>query len=121
LEIIYLELHGDRGFKDDKMIDRRKNRRSVVYDYWAAKGYNTKTRQYRNLEWPILRDIVGITPNENGREICIPVVTLIDTWCHPELRRPRSKQLQKYFEMVRLKVPIITIIVGEGAQVELFE
>jgi acetyl-CoA carboxylase carboxyl transferase subunit alpha len=48
----------------------------------------------------------------------IPVLTLIDTRAYPGLEaeeRDKEKACKKYFEMVRLKVPIITIIVGEGA------
>jgi acetyl-CoA carboxylase carboxyl transferase subunit alpha len=46
----FLELHGDRGFKDDKaMIGGLGKLTDNLYDCRTAKGYNTKTRQYRNF------------------------------------------------------------------------
>jgi acetyl-CoA carboxylase carboxyl transferase subunit alpha len=52
-------------------------------------------------------------------EFGIPVLTLIDTQVLIQgLKRKNADELsiaRNIFEMVRLKVPIITIIVGEGA------
>jgi acetyl-CoA carboxylase carboxyl transferase subunit alpha len=85
------------------------------------KGYNTKTRQYRNF---------GMANPEGYRKALrlmkmaekfgIPVLTLIDTpGAYPGLEAEERGQgeaiARNIFEMVRLKVPIITVIVGEGA------
>jgi acetyl-CoA carboxylase carboxyl transferase subunit alpha len=48
----------------------------------------------------------------------IPVLTLIDTRAYPKAEERGNEAIARnIFEMVRLKVPIITIIVGEGASV----
>jgi acetyl-CoA carboxylase carboxyl transferase subunit alpha len=50
LEIPHLELHGDRGFKDDKaMIGGLGKIGDQSFMIGQQKGYNTKTRQYRNF------------------------------------------------------------------------
>jgi hypothetical protein len=40
-----------------------------LYDCWSTKGYNTKTRQYRNFGWQIQKDIESAALDENGREV----------------------------------------------------
>ena len=85
------------------------------------KGYNTKTRQYRNF---------GMANPEGYRKAFrfmksaekfgIPVVSLIDTpGAYPGLEAEERGQgeaiARNILEMTRLKVPIITIIIGEGA------
>lgn len=119
----FLELHGDRGFKDDKAMVGglgKVNGQSFMI-VGQQKGYNTKTRQYRNF---------GMANPEGYRKALrlmkmaekfgIPVLTLIDTpGAYPGLEAEERGQgeaiARNIFEMVRLKVPIITIIVGEGA------
>jgi acetyl-CoA carboxylase carboxyl transferase subunit alpha len=54
---ILLELHGDRGFKDDKAMIGGKKLVVSLYDCWSTKGYNTKTRQYRNFRMANQKDI----------------------------------------------------------------
>jgi acetyl-CoA carboxylase carboxyl transferase subunit alpha len=55
---ILLELHGDRGFKDDKaMIGGLGKIGGQSFDCWSTKGYNTKTRQYRNFGMANQKDI----------------------------------------------------------------
>ena len=85
------------------------------------KGYNTKTRQYRNF---------GMANPEGYRKALrlmkmaekfgIPVLTLIDTpGAFPGLEAEERGQgeaiARNIFEMCRLKVPIIAVIIGEGA------
>ena len=85
------------------------------------KGYNTKTRQFRNF---------GMANPEGYRKALrlmkmaekfgIPVVTLIDTpGAYPGLEAEERGQgeaiARNIIEMIRLKVPIISVIVGEGA------
>ena len=119
----FLELFGDRGFKDDKAMVGglgKINGQSFMI-VGQQKGYNTKTRQYRNF---------GMANPEGYRKALrlmkmaekfgIPVVTLIDTpGAYPGLEAEERGQgeaiARNIFEMIRLKVPIITVIVGEGA------
>ncbi|MBS7232201.1 acetyl-CoA carboxylase carboxyltransferase subunit alpha [Flavobacterium psychroterrae] len=119
----FLELHGDRGFKDDKAMVGglgKVNGQSFMI-VGQQKGFNTKTRQYRNF---------GMANPEGYRKALrlmkmaekfgIPVLTLVDTpGAYPGLEAEERGQgeaiARNIFEMVRLKVPIITIIVGEGA------
>ena len=119
----FLELHGDRNFKDDKAmiggLGRVDNQTFMFIG--QQKGQNTKDRQYRNF---------GMANPEGYRKALrlmkmaqkfnIPVVTLIDTpGAYPGLEAEERGQgeaiARNIFEMTRLKVPIITVIIGEGA------
>jgi acetyl-CoA carboxylase carboxyl transferase subunit alpha len=119
----FLELHGDRNVKDDKaMIGGLGKIGDQTYMFIGQqKGFNTKTRQYRNF---------GMSNPEGYRKALrliksaekfgIPVVTLIDTpGAYPGLEAEERGQgeaiARNILEMARLKVPIITIIIGEGA------
>ncbi len=119
----FIELHGDRTVKDDKAmvggfgaIDGR-----TVMFIGQQKGINTKMRQYRNF---------GMANPEGYRKALRlmklaekfkkPVVTLIDTpGAFPGLEAEERGQgeaiARNLFEMFRLRVPIICIVVGEGA------
>ena len=119
----WLELFGDRNFKDDKaMIGGlgKINGQSFMI-VGQQKGYNTKTRQYRNF---------GMANPEGYRKALrlmkmaekfgIPVLSLIDTpGAYPGLEAEERGQgeaiARNILEMCRLKVPIICVIVGEGA------
>lgn len=119
----FLELFGDRGFKDDKAMigGLGKIGGQSFMIVGQQKGYNTKTRQYRNF---------GMANPEGYRKALrlmkmaekfgIPVITLIDTpGAYPGLEAEERGQgeaiARNILEMIRLKVPIIAIIVGEGA------
>ena len=119
----WLELFGDRGFKDDKaMIGGLGKIDGQSYMIVGQqKGFNTKTRQFRNF---------GMANPEGYRKALrlmkmaekfgIPVLTLIDTpGAYPGLEAEERGQgeaiARNIFEMIRLKVPIIAVIVGEGA------
>jgi acetyl-CoA carboxylase carboxyl transferase subunit alpha len=119
----FLELFGDRGFKDDKAMigGLGKIGGQSFMIVGQQKGFNTKTRQFRNF---------GMANPEGYRKALrlmkmaekfnVPVLTLIDTpGAYPGLEAEERGQgeaiARNIFEMVRLKVPIITIIVGEGA------
>jgi len=119
----YFELHGDRNVKDDKaMIGGLGKIGDQSYMFIGQqKGYNTKTRQYRNF---------GMSNPEGYRKALrlmkmaekfnIPVVTLLDTpGAYPGLEAEERGQgeaiARNILEMTRLKTPIITIIIGEGA------
>jgi len=119
----FMELHGDRTVKDDKaMIGGlgKIGNQSFMF-IGQQKGYNTKTRQYRNF---------GMSNPEGYRKALrlmkmaekfnIPVVTLLDTpGAYPGLEAEERGQgeaiARNIFEMTRLKTPIITIVIGEGA------
>lgn len=119
----FLELFGDRGFKDDKAMigGLGKIGGQSFMIIGQQKGFNTKTRQYRNF---------GMANPEGYRKALrlmkmaekfgVPVITLIDTpGAYPGLEAEERGQgeaiARNIFEMVRLKTPIITVIVGEGA------
>lgn len=117
------ELHGDRTVKDDKAmigglgcVDGK----SVMF-IGQQKGANTKQRQFRNF---------GMANPEGYRKALrlmklaekfdVPVVTIIDTpGAFPGLEAEERGQgeaiARNLFEMTKLRVPIICIIIGEGA------
>lgn len=119
----FIELHGDRNVKDDKAmvgglgtIDGK----SVMF-IGQQKGVNTKMRQYRNF---------GMANPEGYRKALrlmklaekfnIPVVSLIDTpGAFPGLEAEERGQgeaiARNLFEMINLRVPMICIVIGEGA------
>ena len=119
----FLELFGDRNFKDDKaMIGGlgKINGQSFMI-IGQQKGINTKMRQLRNF---------GMANPEGYRKALrlmkmaekfnIPVLTLIDTpGAYPGLEAEERGQgeaiARNIFEMARLKTPIISVIIGEGA------
>ncbi len=119
----FQELHGDRNVKDDKAmvggfgsIDGK-----TVMFIGQQKGMNTKMRQYRNF---------GMANPEGYRKALRlmklaekfdkPIVTFIDTpGAFPGLEAEERGQgeaiARNIYEMMNLKVPIICIIIGEGA------
>ena len=119
----FMELHGDRTVKDDKamvggfgFIDDQ----SVMF-IDQQKGMNTKMRQYRNF---------GMANPEGYRKALRlmklaekfnrPIVTLIDTpGAYPGLEAEERGQgeaiARNLIEMCQLKVPVICIVIGEGA------
>jgi len=119
----FMELHGDRTFKDDKAMVGglgKIGNQSFMF-IGQQKGYNTKTRQYRNF---------GMSNPEGYRKalrlmkmaekFSIPVITFLDTpGAYPGLEAEERGQgeaiARNIFEMTRLKTPIITIVIGEGA------
>ena len=119
----FMELHGDRSVGDDKaMIGGLGKIGDQSYMFIGQqKGYNTKTRQYRNF---------GMANPEGYRKALrlmkmaekfgIPVVTLLDTpGAYPGLVAEERGQgeaiARNIFEMTILKTPIITVVIGEGA------
>ncbi len=119
----FLELHGDRNFSDDKAMvgGLGKIDNQTFMFIGTQKGYNTKTRQYRNF---------GMAKPEGYRKALrlmktaekfgIPIVSLIDTpGAYPGLGAEERGQGQaianNIFQMLSIKVPIIVTIIGEGA------
>jgi acetyl-CoA carboxylase carboxyl transferase subunit alpha len=119
----FIELHGDRTFGDDKAIIGgwgSLNGQTAMF-IGHQKGRNTKDRQYRNF---------GMANPEGYRKALRlmkmaekfnkPVITLIDTpGAFPGLEAEERGQgeaiARNLMEMSVLKVPIICVIIGEGA------
>ncbi|HEU4470317.1 MAG TPA: acetyl-CoA carboxylase carboxyltransferase subunit alpha [Flavisolibacter sp.] len=119
----FVELYGDRNVKDDKamvggfaMLDGQ-----TVMIIGQQKGINTKTRQLRNF---------GMANPEGYRKALRlmrlaekfnkPIITLIDTpGAYPGLEAEERGQgeaiARNIYEMIRLSVPVICVIIGEGA------
>lgn len=119
----FMELHGDRTFKDDKAmiggLGKIGDQSFMVIG--QQKGVNTKMRQYRNF---------GMANPEGYRKALrlmkmaekfgIPVITLLDTpGAYPGIEAEERGQgeaiARNILEMTRLKTPIITVVIGEGA------
>lgn len=119
----FVELYGDRNVKDDKAMVggfAQLDGQTVMF-IGQQKGINTKTRQLRNF---------GMANPEGYRKALRlmrlaekfnkPVVTLIDTpGAYPGLEAEERGQgeaiARNVYEMIRLKVPVIVVIIGEGA------
>ena len=119
----FLELHGDRNVKDDKaMIGGlgKVNDQSFMF-IGQQKGYNTKTRQYRNFGMANPEGYrKALRLMKSAEKFNIPVVSFIDTpGAYPGLEAEERGQgeaiAKNIFEMTQLKVPIIVVIIGEGA------
>ncbi|MHB1922061.1 MAG: acetyl-CoA carboxylase carboxyltransferase subunit alpha [Chitinophagaceae bacterium] len=119
----FVELHGDRNVRDDKAMvgGFAQLEGETIMIIGHQKGINTKMRQMRNF---------GMANPEGYRKALRlmklaekfnkPVITLIDTpGAYPGLEAEERGQAEaiarNLFEMVRLQVPVICIIIGEGA------
>jgi acetyl-CoA carboxylase carboxyl transferase subunit alpha len=119
----FLELHGDRNVKDDKaMIGGLGKIDDQSYMFVGQqKGYNTKTRQYRNFGMANPEGYrKALRLMKSAEKFGIPVVTFVDTpGAYPGLEAEERGQgeaiARNILEMTRLKVPIIVVIIGEGA------
>ncbi|NVO85243.1 acetyl-CoA carboxylase carboxyltransferase subunit alpha [Hymenobacter terrestris] len=119
----FVELHGDRTVGDDKAmvggfaeIDGR-----TVMLIGQQKGRNTKQRQFRNFGMPNPEGYrKALRLMKLAEKFNVPVVTLIDTpGAFPGLEAEERGQgeaiARNLKEMFLLKVPVICIIIGEGA------
>lgn len=119
----FLELHGDRNVKDDKaMVGGLGKIGDQSYMFIGQqKGYNTKTRQYRNFGMANPEGYrKALRLMKSAEKFGIPVVCLIDTpGAYPGIEAEERGQgeaiARNILEMTRLKVPIIVTIIGEGA------
>jgi len=119
----FLELHGDRNVLDDKAMigGLGKIEEQSFMFIGTQKGYNTKTRQYRNFGMANpegYRKALRLMKSAN--KFGIPIVTFIDTpGAFPGLEAEERGQgeaiARNIFEMMSLSVPIIVVIIGEGA------
>jgi acetyl-CoA carboxylase carboxyl transferase subunit alpha len=119
----FIELYGDRNVKDDKAMVGgigEINGEPVMF-IGHQKGRNTKQRQYRNF---------GMANPEGYRKALrlmkmaekfnLPIVTLIDTpgafpGMEAEERGQGEAIARNIRDMFMLKVPVICIVIGEGA------
>lgn len=119
----FIELHGDRGVRDDKaMVGGWGKIGDESYMFIGQqKGINTKMRQYRNFGMPNPEGYrKALRLMKMAEKFNRPVVALIDTpGAFPGLEAEERGQgeaiARNIFEMARLRVPIICIIIGEGA------
>lgn len=119
----FVELHGDRNIKDDKAMvgGFAQLDGETVMVIGQQKGNNTKTRQLRNF---------GMANPEGYRKALRlmrlaekfnkPVITFVDTpGAFPGLEAEERGQgeaiARNIYEMIRLRVPVIVVIIGEGA------
>jgi len=119
----FVELHGDSNVKDDKAMvgGFAQLGDETVMIIGQQKGINTKMRQLRNF---------GMANPEGYRKALRlmrlaekfnkPVITLIDTpGAYPGMEAEERGQgeaiARNIYEMMRLKVPVICTIIGEGA------
>ena len=119
----FLELHGDRNISDDKaMIGGfgKIDDQSFLF-IGQQKGFNTKTRQYRNFGMANPEGYrKALRLMKSAEKFNIPIVTLIDTpGAFPGLEAEERGQgeaiARNIFEMFNLKTQIISIVIGEGA------
>jgi acetyl-CoA carboxylase carboxyl transferase subunit alpha len=119
----FVELHGDRNVRDDRAMVggfANLNGETVMF-IGQQKGINTKMRQLRNF---------GMANPEGYRKALRlmrlaekfnkPIITLIDTpGAYPGMEAEERGQgeaiARNIYEMMRLKVPVICVIIGEGA------
>ena len=120
---VFQELHGDRNVKDDKaMIGGfgEVDGKTVMF-IGQQKGVNTKMRQFRNFGMPNPEGYrKALRLMKMAEKFNKPIVTFIDTpGAFPGLEAEERGQgeaiARNIYEMMRLKVPVICIIIGEGA------
>ena len=119
----FLELHGDRNFSDDKAMigGLGKIDNQTFMFIGTQKGFNTKTRQYRNF---------GMAKPEGYRKALrlmktaekfgLPIISLVDTpGAYPGIEAEERGQGQaianNIYQMMNIKTPIIVTVIGEGA------
>src|SRR5580700_4222689 len=119
----FIELHGDRTVGDDKAIVGgfgTINGQTAMF-IGHQKGRNTKERQYRNFGMPNPEGYrKALRLMKLAEKFNKPVVTLIDTpGAYPgeeaEQRGQGEAIARNLFEMVSLRVPLLCIVIGEGA------
>ncbi len=119
----FIELHGDRSFKDDKAIVgglAQLDSYSVMI-IGHQKGRDTKSNLYRNFGMPNPEGYrKALRLMKLAEKFGKPVITLLDTpGAYPGIEAEERGQAEaiarNLFEMSRLRVPIIVVIIGEGA------
>jgi len=119
----FFELHGDRRFKDDHAIigGLAKIDDQKVMIIGHQKGRDTKSNLFRNFGMPNPEGYrKALRLMKTAEKFKIPVITMLDTpGAYPGLEAEERGQAEaiarNLFEMSRLHVPIIVVIIGEGA------
>ncbi|BAR92207.1 acetyl-CoA carboxylase carboxyltransferase subunit alpha [Blattabacterium cuenoti] len=119
----FIELHGDRHFSDDKAIvgGFGKIEDHTFMLIGTQKGKNTKDRQYRRFGMPNPEGYrKALRLMKLAEKFEKPIITFIDTpGAFPGIEaeeRGQGEAIGKnIYEMMCLKVPIIVLIIGEGA------
>lgn len=119
----FIELHGDRNFKDDQAIicglGRIGNQSYTIIA--EQKGRTTKENVLRNFGMPNPESYrKAIRFMKKAEKFNRPVITFIDTkGAYPGVgaeERGQGEAIAKsMFEMAKLKVPVISIVIGEGS------
>ncbi|GGZ64339.1 MULTISPECIES: acetyl-CoA carboxylase carboxyltransferase subunit alpha [Mesonia] len=119
----FLELHGDRNVKDDKAmvggLGKIGDQSFMIIG--QQKGYNTKTRQYRNFGMANPEGYrKALRLMKSAEKFGLPVLTFIDTpGAYPGLEAEERGQgeaiARNILEMTRLKTSIFVVVIGEGA------
>lgn len=119
----FVEMHGDRRFGDDKAIVGGFGSlgRETIMIIGQQKGRDTKSNLYRNFGMP---NPEGYRKALRLMQLAVkfnkPIVTLLDTpGAYPGIEAEERGQAEaiarNLFEMSHLPVPIIVVIIGEGA------
>ena len=116
------ELHGDRSFADDPSIVGGMGRFNgqAVMVIGHQKGHDTKERAYRNFGMPRPEGYrKALRLMKLAEKFGLPIMTFIDTpGAFPGIdaeERGQSEAIgRNLFEMSRLRVPVISTIIGEG-------
>jgi acetyl-CoA carboxylase carboxyl transferase subunit alpha len=119
----FAELHGDRGFRDDKAMVggfASLDGLSVLF-VGQQKGRDTKSNIYRNFGMPNPEGYrKALRLMRLAEKFGRPVITLLDTpgafpGIEAEERGQAEAIARNLLEMSRLRVPIIVVVIGEGA------
>lgn len=119
----FLELHGDRNVRDDKAMigGLGKIDGQSFMLIGTQKGYNTKTRQFRNFGMANPEGYrKALRLMKSAEKFNLPIITFIDTpGAFPGLEAEERGQgeaiARNIYEMMSIKVPIISLVIGEGA------
>ena len=119
----FIELHGDRCYGDDKAmvcgLGRIENQNYTIIA--EQKGRNTKENIERNFGMPNPESYrKAIRFMEQAEKFNRPVITFIDTMgAYPGVEAEQRGQgeaiAKSMFEMAKLTVPVIAIVIGEGS------
>ncbi len=119
----FVELHGDRFYGDDKAIiggfAKIDDQKVMIIGH--QKGRDTKSNVYRNFGMPNPEGYrKALRLMKLAEKFNVPVVTMLDTpGAFPGLEAEERGQAEaiakNLLEMSRLKVPIIIVVIGEGA------
>lgn len=119
----FFELHGDRSFSDDKAMvgGFGEMEGQTIMFIGQQKGKNTKERQLRRFGMPNPEGYrKALRLMKLAEKFNKPIVTFLDTpGAYPGLEAEERGQgeaiARSIYEMLQMKVPIISVVVGEGA------